>query len=177
MTPTNQQKWRLSFMWEHLHVILHVNINTMPTLHIVMLFLSSTTTTTSMDDATNTNQHHHRQQATKNHPHATNTNNCHECPQAHTAIHEWPLTTIHVGPTPPLTSAHHTHHHHRYPPVPIDECRRKAASPSWMAMKPHHHRQQVPMPTYLCERPLQAWQGQVLSFSMEIVFMVFYLCG
>ena len=29
----------------------------------------------------------------------------------------------------------------------------------------------------LCKRPLQAWQGRVLSFAMEIVFMVFYLSG
>ena len=29
--------------------------------------------------------------------------------------------------------------------------------------------------TYLCKRPLQARQGRVLSFAMEIVFMVIYL--
>ena len=45
---------------EHPHVILHVNINTMPMLHVVTMLLSSTTTTTSTDAVTDTNQHHHR---------------------------------------------------------------------------------------------------------------------
>ena len=44
---------------EHPHVILHVNINKMPMLHIVTLLLSPTMTTTSTDAATDTNQHHH----------------------------------------------------------------------------------------------------------------------